>query len=203
MATTISPLANVDPRAELGRDICIGPFCVVGPNVSIGDGSRLEANVAIMGDVEIGRNNRLFPGVVIGAEPQDLSYQGSPTRVIIGDENVFREGVTVNRATEKEEGITSVGDHGYFTGVLPYSPTTAGSVTTSSSRTVRCSVVTSRCTVMPRCRVAVPFTILRPSARTRFLTGMSRVIHDVPPYTADRRSTRAAAMCQRRCVAAP
>jgi UDP-N-acetylglucosamine acyltransferase len=105
----VSPLAQVDPRAELGRDVSIGPFCVVGPDVRLGDGCRLDSHVVIAGHTEIGSNNRFFPNSVIGAEPQDYSYSGSPTRVVIGDDNTFREGVTVNRGAEKEDHVTRIG----------------------------------------------------------------------------------------------
>ncbi len=104
MATIIAHTAVVDPRAELEDDVRIGPFCVIGPHVQIGRGTRLENHVTVTGHTRIGRDNHFFPGCVIGAEPQDLSYQGSPTQVIIGDSNVFRESVTVNRGTEKEDG---------------------------------------------------------------------------------------------------
>lgn len=114
MPTIIAHTAVVDPRAELDDDVRIGHHCVVGPNVRIGRGTKLENNVTLMGHTSIGRDNRFFPGCVIGAEPQDLSYQGSPTQVIIGDSNVFRECVTVNRGTEKDEGITRIGNQCYF-----------------------------------------------------------------------------------------
>lgn len=110
MATHVSSLAQVDPRAELGHDVHIGPFCVVGPNVRLGDGCRLDSHVVIVGHTEAGCNNRFFPHSVIGAEPQDYSYTGAPTRLVIGDDNSFREGVTVNRAAEKEDHITRIGN---------------------------------------------------------------------------------------------
>lgn len=110
MATHISPLACVDPRAELGEDVQIGPFCFVGPDAQIGDGTVLDHRVTVVGHTTIGRGNRFYPNVVIGCEPQDLGYQGSPTKTIIGDFNVFREGVTVHRGAEKEDGITRI-DH--------------------------------------------------------------------------------------------
>ncbi|MCU0980773.1 MAG: acyl-ACP--UDP-N-acetylglucosamine O-acyltransferase, partial [Pirellulaceae bacterium] len=110
MATKISDRAEVDPRAEIGDEVEIGPFCLVGPQVRIGRGSKLLANVSILGRVTIGEENRFYPGAVIGAEPQDLSYRGGDTQVVIGDGNVFREAVTVNRATEKESGVTSIGN---------------------------------------------------------------------------------------------
>lgn len=114
MATYVADHAAVDSRAEIEEDVEIGPFCVVGPHVKIGRGTRLENGVTIMGHVVIGQHNHLFPGVVIGGEPQDLSYQGSDTRVEIGDHNVIREAVTINRATEKEDGVTSIGNHNYL-----------------------------------------------------------------------------------------
>jgi UDP-N-acetylglucosamine acyltransferase len=114
MPTVIATQAFIDPRAEIGRDVEIGPFCVVGPYVRIGDGTRLVNNVTLMGHVTLGRHNHIFPGTVIGAEPQDISYGGSPTRVAIGDHNVIREGVTINRGSEKEDGVTQIGNHNFL-----------------------------------------------------------------------------------------
>lgn len=114
MATIIAENASIDPRAELDTDVEIGPFCVIGPQVRIGKGTRLDNHVTVTGHVTIGERNRIWPNVVIGGEPQDLSYRGSPTRVAIGNYNDIRECVTINRATEKEEGVTSIGDHNYF-----------------------------------------------------------------------------------------
>jgi UDP-N-acetylglucosamine acyltransferase len=110
MPTIISPLAQVDSRARLGVNVTIGPFCVVGPEVSLGDECRLESHVVVTGNTTIGCRNRMWPNVVIGAEPQDKSYVDGRTGVLIGDDNQFREGVTVNRGAEKEDGLTRVGD---------------------------------------------------------------------------------------------
>lgn len=111
MAINVSPLAQVDSRAELGCDVHVGPFCVVGANVRIGDRCRLDSNVVLTGHTTIGTDNRFFPNCVIGAEPQDYSYTGSSTRVEIGNGNTFREGVTVNRGAEKEDHVTRIGHH--------------------------------------------------------------------------------------------
>lgn len=111
MSTYISPLAQVSPRAQLGEDVYIGPFCLVGDEVTIGDKCRLESHVVIVGKTTVGSGNRFWPNAVIGADPQDYSYRdGAPTSVIIGDENQFREGVTVNRGAEKEDGCTRIGN---------------------------------------------------------------------------------------------
>ena len=107
----ISALAHVDPKARLGRGVSIGPFCTVGPDVTIGDDTELESHVSIVGHTVVGARNRFFPATNIGGEPQDKSYRESRTRLIIGDDNVFREGVTVNRGAEKEDHTTRIGSH--------------------------------------------------------------------------------------------
>lgn len=114
MSDTISPLACVHPDARIGRDVRIGPFCVVGEHVALGDGCVLDNNVTITGHTTIGAGNRFFPHCVIGCEPQDHAYVESPTRVIIGKDNVFREGVTVHRGAQKEDHTTRIGDNNAF-----------------------------------------------------------------------------------------
>src|SRR4051795_3822814 len=81
MATLIADTACVDPRAELADDVEIGPYCVVGPHVRIGRGSRLIAHVCVLGVTSIGAANVIHPFAVLGGDPQDVSYQGAPTRV--------------------------------------------------------------------------------------------------------------------------
>lgn len=114
MTRSISPLSQIDPGARIGEDVEIGPFCVVGPNVTIGRGSKLDSHVALVGHTTIGERNRFFPGSVIGGEPQDIGYSGSNTRVEIGDDNLFREGVTVNRGADKEDGVTRIGNRNFL-----------------------------------------------------------------------------------------
>lgn len=114
MPRKISALAQVDPRARIGNDVEIGPFCLIGPHVTLGDGCRLDSHVTLVGHTTIGERNRFWPGAVIGGEPQDYSYADTPTRVEIGDENLFREGVTVNRGAQKEDGVTRIGDHNFL-----------------------------------------------------------------------------------------
>ena len=112
----ISKLACVDPKAEIANGVEIGPFCVIGPQAKIGARTRLLNNVTILGDVTLGEDNIVSPGAVLGGAPQDLSYRGTLTKVVIGDRNVIRECVTVNRASEKEDGYTRVGSDCYFMG---------------------------------------------------------------------------------------
>ncbi len=116
MSPKISKLAVVDPQAEIANDVEIGPFCVIGPKVKIGRGTKLYNNVTILGDVTIGEDNLISPNAVLGGHPQDISYKGTETKVVVGDRNVMRECVTVNRASEKEEGVTRVGSDCYLMG---------------------------------------------------------------------------------------
>ena len=111
MATVIADTACIDPRAEIADDVEVGPYCVIGPDVTIGRGTRLIAHVCIHGHTTLGEDNVIHPFAVIGGEPQDVSFRGSPTRVEIGDHNVIREGVTIHRGSEKEEGVTRIGSH--------------------------------------------------------------------------------------------
>jgi UDP-N-acetylglucosamine acyltransferase len=114
MATYLAENATIDPRAEIDEDVEVGPYCVIGPKAKIGRGTRLENNVTLMGNVTIGCYNHIYPNAVIGGEPQDISYTGSDTRIVIGDHNIIRECVTINRASEKEEGVTTVGDSNFL-----------------------------------------------------------------------------------------
>ena len=114
MASYFADNVSIDPRAEIDDEVEVGPFCVIGPKVRIGRGTRLENNVTLIGDVTIGCGNHICANAVIGGEPQDITYSGGDTKVIIGDHNIIRECVTINRASEKEEGITRVGDHNFL-----------------------------------------------------------------------------------------
>ncbi len=108
-STCIHPTAVVDPGAEIGENVRIGPYCVIGAEVEIGEGTTLDSHVAVSGPAIIGRDNRFFPFCVIGADPQDLKFKGEHTLVIIGDRNVLREHVTLHRGTSAGGGLTRIG----------------------------------------------------------------------------------------------
>lgn len=110
----IHQTAIVEKGAKIGDGVEIGPYCVIGPNVEIGDSTILMNNVVIDGNTTIGRWNRIYPFCYIGGPPQDLTYKGEDTRVVIGDHNVIREYVTINRATTKEEWVTRIGNYNYI-----------------------------------------------------------------------------------------
>src|ERR1041385_2054108 len=103
--------AIIDPSAQVPESCSIGPYCVVGADVELGENCELMSHVVIQGAATIGANNRFFPFCAIGIEPQDLTYKGEKTSVSIGDNNVLRECVTINRGTAKGGGTTRIGSH--------------------------------------------------------------------------------------------
>ena len=105
------PTAIIDPSASVPQSCSVGPYCVIGANVELGESCELMSHVVIHGPTRIGSRNRVFPFVALGIEPQDVSYKGEPTRLEIGNDNVIREYVTVNRGTNKGGGITRVGNY--------------------------------------------------------------------------------------------
>ena len=110
----IDALAVVSPQAELAPDVTVGPFAVIGPQVRIGARTRIASHVVINGPTTIGADNNIFQFASIGDAPQDKKYQGEPTRLEIGDRNVFRESCTVNRGTAQDEGVTRIGSDNMF-----------------------------------------------------------------------------------------
>lgn len=181
MPAKIATNAWIDPRAEIAEDVEIGPLCVIGGGAKIGAGTRLLNSVTLMGNVSLGSDNVVYPGAVLGGEPQDLSYCGGDTRVEIGDGNVIREGVTINRASEKEEGVTRVGSHNFLMAgahvahdcrlgdhiVLANGTLLGGHVHVHDRASLSGGVAVHHYTTI---------------GRFAFVGGLSRVLHDVAPY---------------------
>ena len=104
------PTALIDPKAKLDEGVDVGPYSVIGPQVSIGSGSVIESHVIVRGPTKLGKNNHVFQFSTVGDGSPDKKYKGEPTKLLIGDENVIREGVTIHRGTVQEKGITRIGD---------------------------------------------------------------------------------------------
>src|SRR6266481_4300601 len=107
----IHPTAIIDPGSRVPSSCSVGPYCFVGAGVELGENCELMAHVVIHGPARIGSDNRFFSFCAIGGEPQDISYKGEPTRLEMGDHNVVREFVTINRGTTKGGGLTRLGSH--------------------------------------------------------------------------------------------
>jgi UDP-N-acetylglucosamine acyltransferase len=110
----IDPRALIDPATRLAAGVRVGPYSVIGADVEIGAGCEIGAHVIIEGPTRIGRDNRIHPFAVIGGTPQDMKYAGEPTLLEIGDGNLIREYVTLNRGTVQGGGVTRIGHHNWI-----------------------------------------------------------------------------------------
>ena len=110
----IHPTAVVSPRAELAADVTVGALAVIGDQVELGPGCRVGPHAVLMGPTRFGRENQIWQFASIGDAPQDKKYAGEPTRLEIGDRNLFRECCTVNRGTVTGHGVTRIGSDNLF-----------------------------------------------------------------------------------------
>ncbi len=114
MNSAIAETAIISADAAIAHDAVIGPYAVIGPHVTIGAGTIIGPHVRIEGPTTIGERNRFVGQASIGTEPQDLKFKGERTELRIGNDNTFREFVTINRGTVGGGGITTIGSHNFF-----------------------------------------------------------------------------------------
>jgi UDP-N-acetylglucosamine acyltransferase len=110
MSVNIHPTAIVSNEVKLGENVSVGPYSILEGPIEIGDNCELGGHVVIKGNVTLGKNNKIFQFSSIGEAPQDLTYKGEDTKVIIGDDNVIREYVSIHRGTTKENYVTTIGN---------------------------------------------------------------------------------------------
>lgn len=110
----IDERAIIHPSAKLAKGVSIGPGTIIGADVEIGEGTWVGPHVVIQGPTVIGKNNKIFQFASVGDEPQDITYQGEPTKLEIGDHNIIREFCMISRGTVKGGGLTRVGNHNFF-----------------------------------------------------------------------------------------
>jgi UDP-N-acetylglucosamine acyltransferase len=110
----IHPTSIVDESCEISPEASIGPYCIIGPHTQIGAGTILDSHIHIHGWTAIGERCRFYCHCSVGTDPQDLKYKGEPTRLKIGDDNVFREFVSLNRGTRGGRGITVIGSNNFL-----------------------------------------------------------------------------------------
>ena len=111
---TIHASAIVDPNAEIDPSVEIGPFSVIGANVKIGAGTVVKSHAVINGHTTIGEGNEIYQFASVGEANQDKKYQGEPTQLVIGNNNIIRENATIHRGTIQDNGITQIGDGNLF-----------------------------------------------------------------------------------------
>jgi len=176
----VHPSAVIGPEVELRDRVEVGPFCLLQGRIRLGPGCRLLGHVTILGDSELGRQNILHPNVVIGDEPQDIAYTGSKRRVLIGDGNVFREGVTVHRGCEQGD-VTIIGDHNFFMQnahvahdcrISDGTTIAGGALLAGWVEVGNGAIVSGNCVVHQFVRLG----------RYSMMRGLSRTSRDVPPF---------------------
>jgi UDP-N-acetylglucosamine acyltransferase len=177
---TVHPTAIVNPAAQLGAGTVVGPYCILAANVSLGENCWLQNHVTLSGPLRAGRGNKFYAYCSIGQQTQDLKYRGEPTWLEIGDDNTFREFVTINRSTAGS-GKTRVGSGGNF---LAYSHighdcTVGDAVVFSNNGTLAGhvqvgdrAVIGGLTAVHQFCRVG----------RFAITGGCSKIVQDVPPF---------------------
>ncbi|TPW31222.1 acyl-ACP--UDP-N-acetylglucosamine O-acyltransferase [Pararhizobium mangrovi] len=180
-ASDIHPSAIIEPGAEIGADVRIGPFCHVGPKVRLGAGVDLVSHAVVTGNTSIGERTRIFPGAILGGEPQNVKYRGEDTRLVIGADCTIREGVTMNTGMPDAGGVTSVGDHSLF---LAYSHVAhdchvGDHVILSNNVMLAGHVSVGDRVIMGGGAAVHQFTRVGHHA---FIGGLSAVSHDVIPY---------------------
>ncbi|HEV3148208.1 MAG TPA: acyl-ACP--UDP-N-acetylglucosamine O-acyltransferase [Chthoniobacterales bacterium] len=176
----IHPSAIVDGRAEIGAGTIVGPYCVIGAEVALGQDCWLQHHATLSGPMRAGSRNKFYAYCSIGQQTQDLKYQGEPTYLDIGDENTFREFVTINRSTTSE-GKTRVGSRGNF---LAYSHighdcTVGDEVVFSNNATLAGHVHVGNHAVMGGLTAVHQFCRI---GRFAIMGGCSKIVQDVPPF---------------------
>lgn len=181
MATNIHPTAVITRGAELGVDVEIGPYTVVGPGVRIGDRTRIGPQVVIEGVTRIGADNIIVGQASLGGSPQDLSYKGERTRLEIGDNNTIREFVTINRGTVKGGGVTKVADNCLFMACchVAHDCDLRENVILGNNVLLAGHVLVERQANISGAAAAHHFVTIGSYA---YVGGMTRMVQDVPPF---------------------
>src|SRR5205809_4575098 len=176
----IHPTAIVDPRAEISAGTTIGPYCVIAADVVLGQNCWLQQHVTLCGPMRAGARNRFYASCSIGQQTQDLKYQGEPTYLEIGDENTFREFVTISRSTSSQ-GKTRIGHRGTFLAYshIAHDCIVGDAVVFSNNGTLAGHVQVGDHAVMGGLTAVHQFCRL---GRFAITGGCSKIVQDVPPF---------------------
>ena len=176
----IHPSASVHPKAQLHEGVTIGQGAIIGPEVIIGSGTIVGPNSVVEGKTILGNNNKIFPNVFLGLEPQDLKYKGANTELIIGDDNTFRECVTINKATNQGE-KTIIGNNNLLMAYshIGHNCEIGNNVILSNSVQVAGHVIIEDCAIVGGCLGIHQFVQI---GYLSMIGGMTRVVRDVPPF---------------------
>lgn len=173
--------AIVHPDTVLEEEVEIGPFSIIGAHVTIGEGTIIKNHVTITGNTSIGKNNIIHPNAVLGAEPQDLKYRGECTFLEMGDNNVVREGVTINAGTAGGGGKTVVGDNNFFMACVhvAHDCIIEDNVLLANGVLLGGHIMIERGAKLMGLVGIQPFVTI---GRYAYVGGHTRIVQDVPPY---------------------
>jgi UDP-N-acetylglucosamine acyltransferase len=177
----IHPTALVDDTSEISAEAQIGPYCIIGPYTRIGADTVLDSHVNIRGWTKIGERCRFYPHISIGSDPQDLKYRGEATYLEIGDDNIFREFVTLNRGTQGGNGITVIGNGNFF---MAYSHVAHDSVMGSGIIMANAATLAGHVTVGDHATIGA-FSAVHQFCRVgphAFIGGFSVITRDALPF---------------------
>ena len=176
----IHPTAIIHSAAQVGEGCIIGPYCVIGEHVSLGVGCKLHSHVVIDGHTTLGARNEIFPFACIGLKTQDLKWKGGATRVEIGDDNTFRENVTVNSATA-DGGATRIGSHNHILAYahIAHDCTLGNHIIMSNVATLAGHIVVEDYAVVGGLAAVHQFCRI---GKMSIIGGCSKVVQDVPPF---------------------
>lgn len=181
MTGAIHPTAIVHDGAKLGAGVEVGPYSIVGPDVTLGEGVRLLSHVVIEGVTEIGAGCTLHAFARLGGDPQHLGHKGEKTRLVVGASNVIREGVTFNTGTASGAGVTIVGDNGLFMAGshVAHDSVVGNNVVFANNATIGGHVHVGDFVFMGGLSAAHQFSRI---GRYAFIGGVSAVTKDVIPF---------------------
>jgi len=176
----IHPTAVVHPKAHIGVDCNIWPYCIVGEHVVLGNGCRLHSHVVIDGHTSLGEQNEIFPFASIGLQTQDLKWKGGLTRTEIGSHNTFREYVTIHSATGEGE-VTRVGSDNHILAYshIAHNVTLGNNVIMSNVATLAGHVAVEDYAVVGGLAAIHQFCRI---GKMSIIGGCSKVVQDVPPF---------------------
>ncbi|MBN2317978.1 MAG: acyl-ACP--UDP-N-acetylglucosamine O-acyltransferase [Acidobacteria bacterium] len=177
----IHPTAIVDKSCEISNDASIGPYCIIGPHTKIGSETILDSHINVQGWTSIGARCRFFSHCSVGTDPQDLKYKGERTYLEIGDDNIFREFVSLNRGTEEGGGTTVIGKNNFF---MAYSHIAHDSIVGNHIIMANAATLAGHVTVEDHATVGA-FSAVHQFCRVgthAFIGGFSVVTRDALPF---------------------
>ncbi len=177
----IDPAAHIHSSAKISEDVVIGPWVMIGEGVEIGAGSRIDAHAVISKYTKIGKNNHIHSHAVVGGDPQDLSYRGEVTWLEMGDGNIVREFVTINRGSTKEDCVTLIGNNNYFLSYchVAHDARIGNHVQFVNNASIAGHVTVDDYAIIGANAAVHQFTRI---GAYSFLVHSAQVTHDIPPF---------------------